>query len=422
MDGLKKILQGKQQTEFLLLSFILTTLCCTIGYGISARRAEKISAEINNVQLGEFGIVAQYIRESGVRNADSVIEELAARMIAEPTEEQIAMGESALIKYGYSSSMDVRFSMFYETINSGQNEIFIGICVITALLISSAGALMFSCARKNLSEIAMYAGRVFDTGRSEKDNPFCGSAGLLHSTITTMGIRFYRMLEALNTEKQYLKIFISNISHQMKTPIAVLRMNNELMENPDMTASERMEFLRQSEIQLGRLEWLVTGQLRQAKLDADVVDFNFIEQELYKTATIATDYFRDSAERKNISLQNNIPRDIMLLHDREWLAEAICNIIKNALEYTPSGGKIEITADETPLTVGLYISDNGKGISAEALPHIFERFYTSGSGIGVSNVGIGLSLSKSIFEKHNARITAESTEGSGTLIRAIFLK
>lgn len=423
MDGLNRILYGKQQTGFLLLSFILTLFSISLGYFTVLSRTKDITAEINLSQIGKFGIVAEYIRNSDIENSEEMIDNLASLIVVPATEQQISTGEESLKKFGYSRDMDIRFNNFYDYIYANQQGLFIGGLLIISALITAAGVIMFRSVQKNLSDIVHYAGNVFDSGKVNQDNPFYGNTGLLHSTITTLGLRFSRLLDSLNEEKKYLKTFISDVSHQMKTPLAVLRMNSEILQcSGEMSNQERRSFLSQSELQLGRLEWLVAGQLRLAKLEANVVDFDFKHQELFETAEIASGYFREIAQSKNISLVNNIPQSIMVTHDRQWLAEALCNIIKNAVENTHSGGNIEISADETPLTVGIYISDNGKGIEPNVLPHIFKRFYTSGSGVSISNIGIGLALSKSIFEKHNAQVNAQSTLGKGTTIRAILFK
>lgn len=423
MGGLKYIMRGKQQTGFLLLSFILTVIAGICGYFIALHRADTITTAINDTELGKLGIIAQYLRETEPDRSEEMLADLAARIVMPPNESDIAAGEELVVKYGYSKRMDARFSSYYPYIIKQHSELFIGAILLVSLLITSAGILMFQSVHRNMADIALYAGRILDSGETVKKNPFRGGAGLLHSAVTMLGVRFSRLFDTLGKEKYYLKAFISDVSHQMKTPLTVLRMNNELMQSGrDMSVNDRDDFLAQSELQLGRLEWLVSGQLRLAKLEADVVDFNFTNSSLFDTAETALEYFQKIADFKNITLINSVPADIILPHDPEWMTEALSNIIKNAVENTPSGGRIEISADETPMTIGLYISDSGKGIAPEVLPHIFERFYTSGAGVSISNIGIGLSLSKSILEKHSAQVCARSEPGRGTTIEAIFLK
>jgi signal transduction histidine kinase len=104
------------------------------------------------------------------------------------------------------------------------------------------------------------------------------------------------------------------------------------------------------------------------------------------------------------------------------VAEAIGNIVKNALEHTPAGGKINIEAEETPLSVAIKITDNGEGMASSEIPHVFERFYRKNAGANTGNAGIGLSLAKEILEKNGGEIFVKSAPDFGSEFTITFLK
>ncbi len=234
--------------------------------------------------------------------------------------------------------------------------------------------------------------------------------------------RFNQMLEKiqigtehLNKEKIFLKKTISDISHQLKTPLASLIMYNDLMvNNPDIEKEIQNDFLSQCTNQLSRMEWLIKSLLKLARLETGTFDFKKQTLELIDILReVCNDLIPITANRK-IKIDNTCSIFFPIKGDPDWLYEAFSNILKNAYQHTDKNGKIVITLSSTPLFLRVSILDNGDGISTKDLPRIFERFYKGSSSTNMNNVGIGLSLSKMIFEGHEANIRVESKKNCGT--------
>lgn len=230
-------------------------------------------------------------------------------------------------------------------------------------------------------------------------------------------------VEALGKDKAYLKDLLSDISHQLKTPLAALRMYNEIMmERKTLSEEKKQEFLLLGKQQIDRTDWLVQGLLKMARVEAGAVTMNLRKNALADTVEQAAAPFLETAHQHNISLRVEIGEDISFCHDRDWTAEAVGNIIKNAIEHTPDGGRVTITALQTPLIAELRIADTGSGMKTSEIPHVFERFYSANKSPDCKNVGIGLSLAKEIIEKNNGSIYVKSAPGEGSEFILTFLK
>ena len=222
-------------------------------------------------------------------------------------------------------------------------------------------------------------------------------------------------------EKEFLKNTISDISHQLKTPLAALNIYNGLLQDEDIEVSSVKEFADLSEQELDRIETLVQSLLKITRLDAGAIV-------LEKTAENVADMMRDielhfayraRQEKKEIILSGS--DHLSLFCDRDWLNEAIDNIVKNAFDHTESGATIRIAWKELPSGVQIVIKDNGCGIHPEDIHHIFKRFYRSRFSKDKQGIGLGLPLAKAIVEAHNGTIKVDSELGIGTIFTMNFL-
>ena len=222
-------------------------------------------------------------------------------------------------------------------------------------------------------------------------------------------------------EKEFLKNTISDISHQLKTPLAALNIYNGLLQDEDIEVSSVKEFADLSEQELDRIETLVQSLLKITRLDAGAIV-------LEKTAENVADMMRDielhfayraRQEKKEIILSGS--DHLSLFCDRDWLNEAIDNIVKNAFDHTESGATIRIAWKELPSGVQIVIKDNGCGIHPEDIHHIFKRFYRSRFSKDKQGIGLGLPLAKAIVEAHNGIIEVDSELGIGTIFTMNFL-
>ena len=222
-------------------------------------------------------------------------------------------------------------------------------------------------------------------------------------------------------EKEFLKNTISDISHQLKTPLAALNIYNGLLQDGDMELSAVKEFADLSEQELDRIETLVQNLLKITKLDAGAI---VLEKATENVADMMRDIelhfaYRARQEKKKIILSGS--DHLSLFCDRDWLNEAIDNIVKNAFDHTESGATIRVAWNELPSGVQIVITDNGCGIHPEDIHHIFKRFYRSRFSKDTQGIGLGLPLAKAIVEAHNGTIEVDSELGIGTTFTMNFL-
>ena len=222
-------------------------------------------------------------------------------------------------------------------------------------------------------------------------------------------------------EKEFLKNTISDISHQLKTPLAALNIYNGLLQDGDMELSAVKEFADLSEQELDRIETLVQNLLKITKLDAGAI---VLEKTTENVADMMRDIelhfaYRARQEKKKIILSGS--DHLSLFCDHDWLSEAIDNIVKNAFDHTESGATIRIAWKSLPSGVQIVIKDNGCGIHPEDIHHIFKRFYRSRFSKDKQGIGLGLPLAKAIVEAHNGTIEVDSELGIGTTFTMNFL-
>ena len=245
----------------------------------------------------------------------------------------------------------------------------------------------------------------------------------------------YRLFHAVNSlaavlnahadnelrEKEFLKNTISDISHQLKTPLAALNIYNGLLQDEDIEVSSVKEFAGLSEQELDRIETLVQSLLKITRLDAGAI---VLEKNAENVADMMRDIelhfaYRARQEKKEIILSGS--DHLSLFCDRDWLNEAIDNIVKNAFDHTESGATIRVAWKELPSGVQIVIKDNGCGIHPEDIHHIFKRFYRSRFSKDKQGIGLGLPLAKAIVEAHNGTIEVDSELGIGTTFTMNFL-
>ncbi len=222
-------------------------------------------------------------------------------------------------------------------------------------------------------------------------------------------------------EKEFLKNTISDISHQLKTPLAALNIYNGLLQDGDLEPSSVKEFAALSEQELDRIKTLVQNLLKITRLDAGSI---IIEKHMENIADLMRDVelrfaYRARQEQKELLLAG--PDSISLLCDRDWLTEAIDNIVKNALDHTKEGDTIRIEWKSFSCAVQITVKDNGCGIHPEDLHHIFKRFYRSRFSKDTQGIGLGLPLAKAIVEAQGGVIEADSELGKGSVFTMNFL-
>jgi len=217
-----------------------------------------------------------------------------------------------------------------------------------------------------------------------------------------------------------LKNTISDISHQLKTPLAAINIYNGIMQN-EAASPEIQEFASLTEQELDRIETLVQNLLKITKLDAGTINIDKKSENVPEMMQEIKKHFLFRAQQEGKQIEIAGDDNITLLCDRNWLTQAIDNIVKNALDHTSKGGKIQIKYKQLPSTVQIIIKDNGSGIHPEDLHHIFKRFYRSRFSKDTQGVGLGLPLAKTIIEELGGSIEVDSELGKGTTFIINFL-
>lgn len=330
--------------------------------------------------------------------------------------DEISKAKEELESYGYDENMTISNNEiiinFYNKVTAVMLAIFTAIILIIYVIYTLAMKKVYLKLNSISKSISYMSKGEYEKIEEEYSE---GEMAVLISSLNYMGERVNNSISSLQEEKRNMKDFLSDISHQLKTPLASLVMFNDLLrEDYNMSNEDRNKFLISSEEQLRRMEWLIMNLLKVGRLEAGVIKFNVENQGISDTIDIALSSLKEKAASKNQQLIVEGDLNCSFNHDREWLAEAISNIVKNAIENTENGGKISLIVSKGPLITQIKIIDNGKGIPKEMQDKIFKRFYKGTSSTNPESIGIGLSLAKSIIEEQKGEIKLFSEEGKGT--------
>ncbi len=225
----------------------------------------------------------------------------------------------------------------------------------------------------------------------------------------------------LQEDKAKLTNAISDISHQLKTPLTSMMVMIDLLRDPQLAENKRVEFTRNIQVQLERMEWLVSSLLKLSKIDAGTLAFKKEPVSVKELVKRAVEPLLVPMDIKMQSLNMDGDENAAFIGDFNWSAEALINILKNCVEHTGEGGEISITYSENALFTEISIRDNGKGIAKEDLPYIFKRFY-KGKNASDDSVGIGLAMAYSMITSQQGDIEVSSEPGVGTLFQIKFYK
>ena len=246
-----------------------------------------------------------------------------------------------------------------------------------------------------------------------------GVLSILHSEIYKMTIRLREQQQTLTREKAYLADSIADISHQIRTPLTSINLLIGLLSESKLTDARKQQLIHELYELLSRIDWLITTLLKISRLDAGTVQFKQEQVSLEELLTKSCATLLISMELRGQELR--IHANGAFRGDLSWTSKAIGNIVKNCMEHTPEGGRIEIDAAENALFSEIIIKDNDTGISPEDLPHIFERFYKGKDSDGKS-FGIGLALSRMIITGQGGTVKAENRKPAGAMFTIRFYK
>ncbi len=222
-------------------------------------------------------------------------------------------------------------------------------------------------------------------------------------------------------DKETLQSLVSDISHQVKTPVANMKLYTGILHRPGIPEEKRELFLNTMDAQIGKLDFLMQSLIKMSRLETGTFALNPVLARLNDTIAQAMNTVWAKAEQKNIELSAQCGADIMVRHDIKWTAEAMGNILDNAIKYTPEGGRVSVTVCPWQFYTRIDISDTGIGIPKEHYNDVFQRFYRAEEVAAEEGVGLGLYLANGIVTRQKGYISVKSKVGEGTTFSVYLL-
>lgn len=329
---------------------------------------------------------------------------------------------SFLEKYGFT---DVDDLLYFDDLKESYCELLWQqlFFVIVVFLVLNGAYIWYQIHQdRKLKELDLYLRKVLDGDYSLDIRDYeDGILSSLKNDIYKMTVRLKEDQKKAMEQNRFLESTLSDISHQLRTPLTSMYVMNDLLSSTKMSKEKKKEVLKKNRSQLERIEWLITTLLKMSRLDSGMVTLKEEKVEAKELIKKALEPISIPIELKKQTVLIVGDKKAQVIVDQKWTIEAFVNILKNAHEHTKVGGMIIVKITDNPLYTEFLIQDNGNGIAKEDLPHIFERFY-KGKNSSSESIGIGLNMSKSILQKENASVMVESTEGKGTTFIIRFYK
>lgn len=328
------------------------------------------------------------------------------------SDEELERGQDVLASYGYTSEIQEDYQFLINDFHRSIGFIIAMLTLVTTTPLLIIVFFEYKKIYKKVSLASTAAERVvegdFSIYLAEEEE---GEFHILNHQFNQMAERLEHTLERLKDEKTFLSNMLSDISHQLKTPLSsLLIINDILMEDEQMDKATKLAFLERNKTQLERMEWLIINLLKVARIQAGAIEFKKEETKIMDIINISIKSLENQLKNQRLNIQGDL--DATAYIDRNWTAEALINIIKNATEH--SRGKIHIIVEKSPIFLYIKVIDNGEGMDKENIPYVFDRFYKGSNEIQSKSIGIGLNLSKLIIDSQDGNITVESKKGQGS--------
>lgn len=393
-------------------AFLLVFLALLTGAGM-LYGANRVQVEKELLLAHDRAFVSSLLEEDVSPEAI-----LRALKQAQETEQ----GAALLRQSGWTEQTSALFLPQVREAAAVSMGITVGGALLLALLLLG-GSLFFLMRLDRLYQRAGEAVERFSGGDFTRRLPRgrTGSFSHLLAAVDELAVALQSKSEAERKSKEFLKDTLSDISHQLKTPLAALTMYNEIiLEEPENITAVR-KFAQKASQALSRMEGLIGTLLKVMRLDAGSVPFEMRTYTMQELVLRSTEELTTRAQREGKRIQFDGPPDEPVFCDLAWTSEAVGNLVKNALDHTEMGGKVCLSWRRSPLMLRLSVEDNGSGIPPEELPHIFKRFYRGKCSQTRQGVGLGLPLAKAIVEGQGGMLTVQSTPGRGTVFTLSFL-
>lgn len=303
---------------------------------------------------------------------------------------------------------------------SGRNKKMWITIILAVLLCLSIGNNIYQ-KRKTYRLIDRLLDRVLSREIIEASDLEEGEYSALVSKIRQIQEVLGKHANSAEQEKEQVKSLVSNMSHQLKTPLANISLYAEILSKEEITPERKTVFSEKMQRQVDKLSWIVESLSKMAKLEQNIDGFEGKAIGIKQTILDAVDTIYEKLEKKEINFTLESFEDRLLYHNRKWTAEVFVNLLENAVKYTDRGGTISICVKSYDLYTEIQIADNGRGIRQEETTDIFKRFYRSPEVENMEGSGIGLYLSNLILEKEKGYMTVDSEHGKGSCF-SVFLQ
>ena len=395
---------GKETKTLLIAITVICLVSFLLAGGIATLLAKKFQQEL---LLHDYGVAGHLLNNENELSISA--------FTSQPNENDIECGRAALASIGYDETVSMRF---LPAVQAYRNQTMLSEFLLLVFLFGAIYLSVFFYLRrqhKAFSNAENTIRQFLDGNTTSRIE--CSQAGdwysLFHA-INEMATILSAHAENQRQTKEFLQDIISDVSHQIKTPLSALKMYHEIIENHQDDALTVSSFTEKSQREIKRMEDVIYTLLKLARLDAGIIQMEKTLENLSVLMQDVLERFETWAEREHKTITLSGKEAVVLYCDALWVSEAIGNIVKNALEHTENGGHIEVKWSQSPLMTQIEISDDGKGIHPEDLYNIFKRFYRSRFSSDVHGVGLGLPLAKSIVEAHGGTISVSSSLGAGT--------
>ena len=397
---------------FLVLSLILVAIVILFSISILNIQYKSYKSQMYN---SLSAITSVLIAE----NPEKEVEIINA--VKSINENEVENGKKILAKYGIGENSTIEVEQIGKIINQNK-AINILIFVLGFSLLIVLFVVFLALRERKIKNITKYLKDLQNNIYSLKiEENTEGELSELQNQIVKITIMLNKQAETMEKDKKELSVALSDISHQIKTPLTSINIMLDIIKEDEIDENLKREYLHQITKQLDSINWLITVILKLSRLESGMVEFakedidvKILLEDIKKQMAVAL-------EIKNQNLLLKVQENCHMIGDYNWTKEALTNIVKNCIEHTTESKNIYIEAEENSLYLQIIIKDEGEGISKEDLPNIFKRFY-KGKDSSKESFGIGLALAKTIIEKQNGEICVQSKIGEGTQFKIRIFK
>ncbi len=398
-----RIINNRTPRTILLIHLLMIAVSAVLSFLIASALSDRILEDQIQAMLSVLG---------------------DGKFTALPDPDAVAKGEAFLKGYGISSRMDPVMMEYYHPLKMR---------LFWCLFLLSGGVSCISfhlsmrrfrkvyedldALREDCLQIAQM--RQFSAGEYGED---FSCIRRVSDGVTKIAQQMHYLSVSLNRDKQFLKDFLTDFSHQMKTSLAVIRLNSDMLTDMEhLPEAQKAQLTSEIAIHLDGMETLVINALKLASLSADAIAYEKKDAPLSLTCEEAISRIQPMFREKGITLTFSPESEGIFPHDRAWMCEAVTNLLKNIADHS-GADRAEMTLSVIPGAVKLCLSDNGKGIPQSEIPHLFERFGRKRNQSSMKSAGVGMAIAKQIIEAHNGEIAVYSQCGKGTKFEILFLK